>query len=281
MPIQDTSEIKQKIISSLQERGPSLPVQIAREVQQSILFTSAFLSELVSEKKIKITNMKIGGSPLYFLPEQIPQLDKFGENLKSKEKDAFLLLKQKKFLDDEKQEPAIRVALRAIRDFAFPFRHQEKIYWRYFKIPLEEFSSKKTIQKKPLQKQIKKNRQKSTEKQLDIFSKPKTKQKKPKTSKQDEKFFNKVKEFLSEKNIRLIDIESFNKKELCLKINNGTEKLVVAYNKKRITEKDIINAHKKASELRLPYIILSLGEPLKKITNFINAARSLVKIDKI
>ena len=48
--VKDTSEIKEKILSILKRRGPSLPVHIAKEIESSMLFTSAFLSELVSEK---------------------------------------------------------------------------------------------------------------------------------------------------------------------------------------------------------------------------------------
>jgi len=57
--------------------------------------------------------------------------------------------------------------------------------------------------------------------------------------------------------------------------------LLIAYNKKRINENDIIKAHKKALELNLKYIILSLGEPLKKLTNLIEALKNLEKIEKI
>ena len=59
------------------------------------------------------------------------------------------------------------------------------------------------------------------------------------------------------------------------------EKLLVAYNKKRISELDILNAHKKASEKNLPYVILSLGETSKKLTSFIEAIKDLSGIEKI
>ena len=61
----------------------------------------------------------------------------------------------------------------------------------------------------------------------------------------------------------------------------GEEKLLVAYNKKRISEEDILNAYKKATEFNLKYIILSLGEPLKKINNLIKAIKDLSEIEKI
>ncbi len=295
--VQNTSNIKEKILSILKSRGPSLPVHIAGGTGLSMLFASAFLSELFSEKKIKISNMKVGNSPIYFLPEQEFMLQNFSQFLKSKEKDAFILLKQKKVLKDWEQEPAIRVALRAIKDFAIPFKKNEEIFWRYF-TEEEKEKPKQDIEKEPQieiqtpSEEPEKLSEKPQPKDLNIFDekpapkdkgKEKKKTKRKKTSqKKNEKFFNKVKEHLSQKSIEILDIESFSKNDLVLKIKkDNKEKLLMAYNKKRITELDLIKAYKKASETGLPYVILSLGEPAKKLTNFIKAIRNLEEINKI
>ena len=75
---------------------------------------------------------------------------------------------------------------------------------------------------------------------------------------------------------------TFSKNELILKIKTGyEEKILIAYNKKRVNEKDIIKANKKASEFNLPYMILSLGEPLKKINELMTALRNLSSIEKL
>jgi len=119
---------------------------------------------------------------------------------------------------------------------------------------------------------------------------PKKKTKTPKTSKkkstagqaQNNKFFDKIKEFLSRETIEIVNIESFNKNEILLRIKyEGTEKLLVAYNKKKISDTDIINANKKALGLNLKYMILSMGEPSKKLLNLIESAQNLEKIEKI
>jgi len=284
--MQNTALIKDQIINLIQRRGPSLPVHISNEIKQSMLFSSAFLSELLSEKRIKISNMKVGGSPLYFLSGQEPQLEKHAHHLKSREKDAFELLKRSKFLRDKNQEPAIRVALRSIRDFAIPFKKNEEIFWRFFIFPISEFRmpSPPTTSKKPQKEAIT-----PPAKKLEIFDKPKkkeikktTKKKTTISQKKNEKFFNKVKEYLTQEKIEIIDILGFNKTDLILKVNEkDKEKLLITYNKKRITEADIIKAHKKAQEYNLPYIIFSLGEPTKKLTNFIQAIKDLDKLKKI
>jgi len=91
MPTQDTSGIKGNILSILKQRGPSLPVHIARETSLSILFASAFLSELLSERKIKISNMRVGSSPIYYILGQENQLENFSLHLNNKEKEAFTI----------------------------------------------------------------------------------------------------------------------------------------------------------------------------------------------
>ena len=243
MPIQNPLQLKERIISFIKFRGPSLPVHVAKEVQLSILFASAFLSELVSEKTIKISHMKVGGSPLYFISGQEPKLENFSHFLKSKEKDAFLLLKEKKFLKDIEQTPAIRVALRTIRDFAFPFRRNNEIFWKYFTVPESEFQEEKIKEiRKPEIKEIQepvkieekkisiskpeikvsqfeeimdkavktKEAQKAEPKQL---VKIKKKQPKKAIKKQEESFFNKIKESLNRKSIEIIDILGISKSQ--------------------------------------------------------------------
>ena len=64
-------------------------------------------------------------------------------------------------------------------------------------------------------------------------------------------------------------------------IDGGIEKILIAYNKKRIAEADLLKAYKKASEYKLQYIILSLGDPPKKLENLIEAIRKLSGIDKL
>ena len=86
--------------------------------------------------------MRIGSSPIYFIQGQEQKLENFSEHLKSKEKEAFNLLKQKKFLKDSIQEPAIKVALREIKDFTIPFKKENEIYWKYFTASENEFENK-------------------------------------------------------------------------------------------------------------------------------------------
>lgn len=127
----NVSSIKEKIIEYIRERGPSLPANLTKISGMNLTFTSAILSELLAERKIKISNLKVGSSPLYYLEGQEEKLENFIDNLKPVEKDAFLKLKQNRILEDEKQSPQIRVALRSIKDFAIPIKVGEKLFWKY------------------------------------------------------------------------------------------------------------------------------------------------------
>lgn len=137
----DVQEKRNKIIEFLESSGPSLPVRVAKSIEMDPMITSAIASELISSKKIKTSNMKIGASPLYLMPGQEEQLEKFSDNLKSVEKEAYHKLKEKKILIDENEEPSIRVALRKIKDFAVPFKFQEKIMWKYAFAQEEEINN--------------------------------------------------------------------------------------------------------------------------------------------
>lgn len=297
MATQDTAPLKERIVSFVRFRGPSLPVHIAQNIGQSLLFTSAFLSELLSEKRLKASNMRVGSSPLYFISGQEEKLENFSSHLKSKEKDAFILLKQKRFLKDKSQEPAIRVALREIKDFAIPFQKDDEIYFRYFTIPETELSAEKKVELPKPKEEVPK-KEEEPKKEIEIFDDKKMEEKvepqrekkvvkkksvrKKTAQKTNEKFFNTVKEYLASKQIDILDIVGFSKTDLILKIGeNGEEKILVAYSKKSIREEDIVKAHKKAEEFGLKFVVLSSGEPLKKLSSLISAIKNLDEIKKL
>jgi len=129
---------KDKILLLLKENGPSLPVQVARAIEMDPVFASAIASELLGSKQIKTSHMKVGASMLYLLPGQEQKLEEHTDNLKSIEKEAYLKIKTNKLIKDEDEEPATRVALRNIKDFAIPFKFQDKIMWKYAFVPNEE-----------------------------------------------------------------------------------------------------------------------------------------------
>lgn len=94
-------------------------------------------------------------------------------------------------------------------------------------------------------------------------------------------FFNKIKEFLALKQIEILDIAEIGVNKIIFRVKKDEEYIIIAYNKKKITEQDIINSSKKSQEFGLPYKIILLGEPMKRFGNLIEAVKNLKDIEKI
>ena len=110
----------EKIINYIRINGPSLPTQIAKLLETDSIIASAMLSDLVSKGLIKISSLKKGGSPLYYLPNRERDLEKFSTELSGYEKEAYELLKKDKILLNKQLSPQHRVAMSNIKDFAKP-----------------------------------------------------------------------------------------------------------------------------------------------------------------
>ncbi|MBI2139522.1 hypothetical protein HYU14_01250 [Candidatus Woesearchaeota archaeon] len=134
--MQDQSEEVLKFLSS---HGPSLPIEVAKAIRQDTILASAYLSQLISVGKVKISSVKVGTSPVYYLPGQESQLMKFSDNLNEKDKRAYERLKEKKILRDAELEPLMRVALRSIKDYALPldvqFQGNTALFWKWYLLP--------------------------------------------------------------------------------------------------------------------------------------------------
>ncbi len=288
--LQALNRKKERILLSLKLRGPSLPSHIAKEIESDLIFAAAFLSELRAEGKIKISNMKVGSSPLYYLSGQESMLENFVEHLNSREKEALLLLKKEKILQDEKQEPVIRVVLRAIKDFAFPIRirvgEESKLFWKYFSVSDEEIReiiskaiSPKIEKKEELERVIKTE---ATEKE-----KKEKKIRKKETKKIEMGEFSKnVKDYLSAKDIEILAVFSEKKKEFNSKIRIDTsfgkqEFYLVAKEKKNVTENDLAVALQKAQSEKMLAVLMSNGELNNKAKSYLKEWNNLIKFEKL
>lgn len=130
------------ILAFIKTNGPIVPAQVNKTIGVDVLFASAMLAELLSSKKVKISKLKVGGSPLYFLPGQEAQLNRFAHKLGEKDKRTHDMLESSKVLDESKVDPLVRVSLRQIPDFAVPLmiNHEGKelLFWKYFTVTNEE-----------------------------------------------------------------------------------------------------------------------------------------------
>ena len=335
--------IHAKIINLIKIRGPILPIHASKETNLSLLLTGAILSSLISDKTLKISNLKVGGSPVYFLPGQENMLENFTKFLNNKEREAFLLLKDKKILKDNELSSDIRVAIRCIKDFASSFQVNSQpniLYWKLYNLTDEEIGKElekliKVEEKKPeiaekhelkeikseqnlekvsqekhwLPKEETKEKIEVKNEEIKLEVKPEEKiqeekheekkiieekikklepiftdAKKPKRERAGpEKFLEEVKFSLKNKDIEILNIEKYSKKEVLARIMLPSKKacFLLALDKKRVDEKDMAKAYKKSQQLGIPYMILTKGEASKKIKESIEAFKSLEKIDKL
>ncbi len=133
---------KEKIVSFLRQKGPSVPNDIKKALGGDTIIFGAILSELISRGKIKITKLKKGSSPFYYLPGQEPMLEKLMEFLNPKDQETVRLLKEQKVIRESEHTLFIRLSLRNIPDFAKEMMLQTKEgpyrFWRYYQINQEE-----------------------------------------------------------------------------------------------------------------------------------------------
>ena len=137
---------KEKILEIV-KLGPTFPSKIAKALGNGAdtMLVGAILSTLISTGDVKVSTVKIGGTPLYYIPDQESKLEDFINYLNEKDKITFRLLKEQKILQDSTQDPLIRVSLRIIKDFAksFEVNYQNKkiTFWRFYNITLQEANS--------------------------------------------------------------------------------------------------------------------------------------------
>lgn len=277
-------DIREKILQFIRERGPILPVELAKHINTNILMASAHLSELSSNGKLKISNVKVGGSPLYFLPGQEAELQKFSNNLHEKEKKAYDLLFQKKILRDNEIEPVTRVALRAIKDYAIPlqvnFKDNSEIFWRWYLLTNKEAEEliKPVIKEKeePVkqqEKQIEKEIQKRIETTPRPLEKPMVEPKKIERKKpikiEKNIFFDTISDYFNRNKINILSKELIRKTETDFIVQvpsavGNLEYYCKAKNKKTINDADLASAFVQGQLKKLPVLFITNGELTKR-----------------
>ena len=135
-------EYREKILGLMKIKGPLLPAAVAKELGTNILLASAMLAELSDKGFVKISSLKVGGSPLYYLPDQKEMLQNFFSSLNEKDRRAAELLRDSKLLRDNEQDPLTRVSLRSIKDFAHPLEvtlgEMRELFWKWMLLPDSE-----------------------------------------------------------------------------------------------------------------------------------------------
>jgi len=246
---------------------------------------------------------------LYYVQGQQNKLQEYSNNLVEKEKQAYESLKQKKVLKDSLQEPAIRVALRQIKDFAVPlqvtYENKKEIFWKWYLLENSEAVSllkeiiakkeeiKREIPKQPIQEEIKEKVQNKTIQKPEIKREAITKSiQKQETLKQEEKpketikketkqivndsFFDTINRFFNKNKMEVIEKTEIKKNyeidfiaQLETPIGN-VKYFCKSKNKKKINESDLSTALIQAQSKGLPLLFLTTGAITKKSREMLN-----------
>lgn len=141
--------VEDKILNYLKVSGPSLPIRVAKNIKEDGLITSAYLSDLASQRKVKISKLKIGSSPLYYLPGDESQLMNYTDGINSKDLNVLHRLQNEKVIREDGQELLTKVALRNLKDFAYPLhvtsQRGKEIFWKWYLLSDEETNQRITL----------------------------------------------------------------------------------------------------------------------------------------
>jgi hypothetical protein len=142
-------KVEDKILNYLKVSGPSLPIRVAKNIKEDGLITSAYLSDLASQRKVKISKLKIGSSPLYYLPGDESQLMNYTDGINSKDLNVLHRLQNEKVIREDGQELLTKVALRNLKDFAYPLhvtsQKGKEIFWKWYLLNDEETNQRITL----------------------------------------------------------------------------------------------------------------------------------------
>lgn len=286
----DIEDKRQKVIDLIKQKGPVLPVHISGELGMNSLFSSAILSEMVSSKLLKLSGLKVGGSPLYFLAGQESMLENFSKFLGGKEKETFELLKKNLVLQDDKIAPADRIAIRSLKDFAFSFKvntdEGEKLFWKFYSINNDEAIKKINIliKKTPLKQKYRQEKEIKEIKEKKVIKKEKQEEikheEKEQQIKEESDLLDKVSNYLKENKIDILQEKLKKKKELEFTVLAPSsfgkiQMLLISKDKKSISDADLSLAFSQAQTSKLPVLFLHTGKLTKRaeiaIENFKNS----------
>jgi hypothetical protein len=141
MPIEIVSE--EQVLGAVRGNGPMVPMDIRHILSVGDTITiGATLSTLIARGLVKVTHIKRGGSPFYYVEGQEPKLAELSKYLNEKDRRTFEVLAQKKVIRDKVEEPLVRVSLRNLNDFAKKFEvevnGEREIFWRWYMTGEEE-----------------------------------------------------------------------------------------------------------------------------------------------
>lgn len=286
-----------RILQLLKMSGPTLPSKVAKTLNTQILLASAHLSDLSSQGKLKVSDLKVGGSPLYYLPGQEALLYPFAAgNINPKDLQVLDHLKNDKILREATLDLLSKVSIRSLKDFAIPlhvtFQGRTELFWKWHQVTLEESNriisqllmgnqqqEALLIPSEPIKpaEELKREEQKTLtlpiepEKKEEAVKTPeKIKSVKPKRMPVEDTFLPDIEHFCSKLKIEVVQKETLRKNaelNLIVKVPSVVGSMTYfckAKNKSKCDEKDLSTAYMEAQVKKLPLLFLYTEELNKK-----------------
>ncbi|MCF7861085.1 hypothetical protein K9M79_02480 [Candidatus Woesearchaeota archaeon] len=285
--------LNDKAMSIIRRDGPILPSQIAKGIGTNILLAGAVLSELSSQKQIKVSSLKVGGSPLYYVQGQESRLENYAKHLNEKDKKAFDVIKERKVVADSALPPLFQVAMRSISDFAVPIEVEagstKHIFWKFYNVTREEATEivraffspgAKTEEKspekivQPVSKQEIKIEKGESFIQTSIHAEGESKQAKKEV---DDDFYGNIKSFCDKNKIEIVSFDIIRKNseiDLVLSVPTAVGNVgfyTKAKNKKTINDGDISSAILTAESKKMPLVFITTGKMTKKAEDMLSS----------
>lgn len=281
----------------VRENGPIQPVQLAKRINTNILFASAILSELSDKGKIKISYVKKGGSPFYYVEGQEEKLMNLAVHLSPKVKEAYDILSQQLVVRDSEAQPWMRVALRDLKDYAISlsvnYNDNHETFWKWYLVSNDEAKDliKKILNKKdeiiePIKEEVKPLQEAKEivdeKKELPVQEKliePIKEEVKP-LQEAKEKVVSQVSgdyisEYFKSREMYIISqiiVKKGKENNFIVDVPSTLGKLryFVKYkSKKSISDKDLLDALKEATAKNLPLLYLSDGDLSSKAQKYL------------
>ncbi len=280
-------EREDAVISFLRKNGPSLPVQVSKALEENVMFTSAILAGLVSTKQVHLTTKKVGNSPLYFMAEHSNHAKRMVyARLEPREKELVDFVGRKGHVREAELTPTERFFIKSLTDFFEPVQINSETYWRIPNTQIQEEQAPNNSEKQEQQIQEKKEETKPeiveikpeqrTEKQTRILEKKEEKEKPIKLeSVNDDDFTARIKNFFIKKGIRILRsniIRSNSEVNFVIEVQSDLipqTYFVKARKKKKVSDKDLLNAWFESRKESMPVIFITNGELNKKGETFI------------
>src|SRR3989338_4483844 len=129
-------------ILALAQATPLLPTTVAKNLNTDSIMAGAMLSEMCSKGMLKASALRVGGSPLYYIPGKEDQLLRYLQSLNEKDRRTVELLREAKVARESEVDALTRVSLAQVKDFAHPlvvsYDDKQERFWKWFELKEDE-----------------------------------------------------------------------------------------------------------------------------------------------